>query len=326
MRRLTTIALAVVAIGLVAFATFKWAAPTQPALTKVTVAQVGEFFLYLPIYVAQDKGFFEREGITVAIANTGGDEKSVAAVINGSADFGVGDPTFAAIAASRGQGVSVIASVVNGVPFWGITKKQGVPEINEPSTLKGLVVATFPSPSTAYTLQASMFRAGGLEPNIRQAQFGTLLSLLGTPSVDIVLELEPNVSTAVAEGARVVYSMAQRYGDFAITGVTVANDTKTKRPQLVQGFVRALNNAENYCHEKPDELVAYAQKRFPTLKPSIVEAAVKRVLASRTLPQGAAITVDAWKKALQLRVSAGELPSVEASLSVLDNTFASNLR
>src|SRR5665213_2123044 len=66
-------------------------------VTTVTVAEVGEFFIYMPLYYANERGFFEKNGLKVKIVASGGDEKSVAAVISGGADFGVGDPTFDAV-------------------------------------------------------------------------------------------------------------------------------------------------------------------------------------------------------------------------------------
>jgi len=300
--------------------------PSPKEITKVTLAQVGEFFIYMPLYIAQEKGFFRNAGLDVSIVNTGGDDKSVAAVISGSADFGVGDPTFAVIAGLQGQDVRVVASVVNGVPFWGVTKNARVPEITTPSQLNGFSVATFPSPSTAFTLQTQMFRSGGLAPNIRQAQFGTLLPLLDTGTADIVLELEPNVATAVAQGARVVFSMAKTYGDFAITGVTVSQKTITDRPNVVKAFVQAIDQAEKFAHANPAEAIAIAKVRFPSIAPAIAEQAMRRMLDERTFPTSAVISLDAWRKAVQLRVVAGEIPSVDKAMPFLDNSIAATFQ
>jgi len=92
----------------------------------VTIAQAGDFYLYAPLYIAQDRGFFAKRGAKVTIVSTGGDEKTWAAVLSGDAQFGVADPTFIAIASQRGQAGKIIATVVNGVPFWGITKNPQV--------------------------------------------------------------------------------------------------------------------------------------------------------------------------------------------------------
>lgn len=291
-------------------------------LDKVKVAQFGEVFLYMPLYLADMKGFFREEGIEIEIINTGGDDKTYAAVIGGSATFGVADPTFVAIAQEKGQGGKVIASIVNGVPFWGITKNPQIAEIKNAQQLKNYSVATFPAPSTAYTLQYSMFKKMGLEPNIKEGAFGTLLPMLETGQVDIALELEPNVSTAVQQGAKILYSFADMYGDFAITGVTVSDETIQNNPDLVQRFVNALTKAENYAHQYPDSVAFYAKKRFPEIESSIVESATERIINSKTLPSNAIISTEAWEKAIMLRYEAGEIKSLEEARRVLDMSFA----
>ena len=295
-------------------------ASKEQHLENVKVAQFADVFLYMPLYLADGKGFFKEQGLSVDIISTGGDDKTFAAVISGNVQFGIADPTFVAIARAKGQPGKVIASIVNGVPFWGVTKNAKVPEIEDPKQLKGFTVATFPSPSTAFTLQKKMFEDAGLKPQIKQAAFGALLPLLEVGQADIALELEPNVSTAVKGGARVVYSMAEMYGDFAITGVTTSDKLIAENPELVQKFVNAIQQAESYAHSNIDETVAFALQRFPNLDPVIVKQSLKRVIDSNTFPKSTLISEEAWKKACQLRVDAGDLPSVDPG--ALDNTFA----
>jgi NitT/TauT family transport system substrate-binding protein len=324
MRRLTPFMVLLAALIIGASIYWQRNPPTSTA-ANVTVAQVGEFFVYMPLYLAEGKGYFHDQGLNVHVTNTGGDEKSVAAVITGSADFGIGDPTFAAIAGLKGQDVRVVAGILDAVPFWGVTKNPNITEITSPAQLKGLSVATFPAPSTAYTLQAQMFRSAGLTPNITQAQFGTLLPLLDTGRVDIVLELEPNVSIAVSQGARVAYSLASQYGEFATTGVTVSKKTLDTRHDVVERFVKAINQAEVFAHEHPDEAAAIAQAKFPSIDPQVAANALQRMLTTNAYPRAAAISDAAWRSAVQLRVDAGEIPSVEAAARFLDNSIASSL-
>ena len=294
--------------------------PTQ--LQKVQVAQFGDVFLYMPLYLAIDRGFFNEEGLQVELTNTGGDDKTFAAVISGSAKFGIADPTFVAIATEKGQGGKVIASIVNGVPFWGITKNPKIPEIKDGKQLDGYSVATFPSPSTAYALQYDMFKKAGLKPNIKQGAFGTLLSMLDANQVDIALELEPNVSTATQQGAKVLYSLADMYGDFAITGVTTSDETIKNNPELVQKFVNAIGKSERYAHTYPDSVAYFASKRFPDLDKAIVTQAVNRIIQTKTLPTSPLISKDAWEKAIKLRNEVGEIKSLETARTVVDMTFA----
>jgi NitT/TauT family transport system substrate-binding protein len=310
-----------VAIILATFGYFYFCKQKLSELEKVKVAQFGDVFLYMPLYIAIDRGFFNEEGLQIELTNTGGDDKTFAAVISGSATFGIADPTFVAIAKERGQGGKVIASIVNGVPFWGITKNKEIPEITDPKQLKGYSVATFPSPSTAYALQYQMFKNAGLEPNIKQGAFGTLLPMLENRQADIALELEPNVSTAVHQGAKVLYSLAEVYGDFAITGVTISETTAKNNPELVKKFVRALDKSVKYSHQYPDSVAFYAGKRFPDIDKEIIKNAVNRIISTNTLPQNTVISKEAWEKAILLRYDAGEIKSLETARTVLDMSF-----
>lgn len=293
------------------------------AKVKIKVAQFADVFLYMPLYIAKDKGFFENQGLDVDIVSTGGDDKTYAAVIGGDAQFGIADPTFVAIARSKGQSGQVVASIVNGVPFWGVAKRTDIPEIKDPSMLKNYSVATFPAPSTAYVLQEEMFKKGGLKPNIKQAAFGTLLTQLESGQADIALELEPNVSTAVKQGARIVYAMPEVYGDFSITGVSVSEEMVQKNPEQVQKFVNAIQMALAFARTNTEETISLASKRFPSLDKEVVTQALKRMIDTNTLPQTTVISQDAWDKACNLRINSGELKaSTEDARKTLNNSFS----
>lgn len=276
------------------------------ALRRVTIAQVGDFFLYAPLYIAVDAGLFRKEGLDVSIVNTGGDDKTWAAVLSGSAKFGVSDPTFVAISAARGQGGIVVASLVNGVPFWGISYRDLAP-IGKAEQLRPFSVATFPAPSTAYALQSKMFSDAGLPPNIRQAGFGAIIPLLKARGADIGLELEPNVSTALADGAKIVYSFAERYGDFAITGVTASSQTVQQDPALVTSVCTALQGALDLLHAEPDRALSLIVKRFPEIPPAVAKAALERVLRDGVIPRTTTVSETAWTKAIELRINVGDL-------------------
>ena len=171
---------------------------------KIVIAQFGDVFLYAPIYIAKDAGFFSKRNLDVSFVSTGGDEKTWAAVVSGSANAGVADPTFVAISANQGLPGVVIASIIAKAPFWGITFQKELVPITDPSKLKNLSVAAFPSPSTAFTLQKKMFQLGGLEPNIRQGAYGTLLTMLKANQANVALEIEPNVSQSLLAGSKVL--------------------------------------------------------------------------------------------------------------------------
>src|SRR4051812_37621808 len=99
-RRAVLLTLFVVAVLIISIAITRRGAPTDRR-THVRVAQFADVFLYLPLYIAEDQGFFGKNGVKVDITSTGGDDKTFAAVLSGDAQFGVADPTFVAIAAAK---------------------------------------------------------------------------------------------------------------------------------------------------------------------------------------------------------------------------------
>src|SRR5207302_1132674 len=152
--------------------------------------------------------------------------------------------------------------------------------------------ATFPSPSTAYALQQKMFSDAGLTPNIRQGAFGTIIPMLKAGKADIGLELEPNVSQAVSEGAKVVYSLADRYGNFAMTGMTASDLTVTRDPTLVLNARAALQDALDLMHNNPDRAQELLLKRFPGLSPLVAREALGRALRDGVVPRSTMISED----------------------------------
>lgn len=295
---------------------------SSAGMFRVTIAQVGDFFLYAPLYVALDAGLFQSQGLDVNIVNTGGDEKSWAAVLTGEAQFGVGDPTFIAISASRGRPGSLIGTMLDGVPFWGVTYRTDVPNIREPRDLKGFSVATFPAPSTAYTLQKRMFDAGGLEPTIRQGAFGALLPMVKAGQADIALELEPNVSRAASEGARVIYSLADVYGRFAVTGVTADPAYLARNPAVAEKVMCGLQGALDLMRKDPARALTILARRFPETSHDVAGAAFERVLQKGIVPTQLIVAPESWKSAIDLRVRTGDMKDGSTASSLVDNRFA----
>jgi NitT/TauT family transport system substrate-binding protein len=313
--------LIVVAVGTVVLIR-KYKGPTQGSNTKVTIAQVGDFFLYAPLYVALDAGFFKEQGLEVSIVTTGGDDKTWAAVISNSAQFGIGDPTFVVASTERGQPGRVVASIVNGVPFWGVTWRKDIQQVKSGADLRNLRVATFPAPSTAYVLQEKMFEDAGLTPNIVQGGFGALLTMVRAERADIALELEPNVSQAAAEGAVVLYSLKGIYGDFAITGLTATPNYIEANPKVVGGVTCALQNALNLIHSDQNSALEILKKRFPDIRAEVAAEALRRVTNDGIIPSTLTISEAAWTKAVDVRLSVGDFKSPGQYSNFVDNRFA----
>jgi NitT/TauT family transport system substrate-binding protein len=89
---------------------------SRTAAKEVTIAEYGSLLIYLPLYIAQDKGYFDQQSVHVKFVDSGGDDKTFAALVSGSAQFGVADPTFTAIAREKGQRAVVVGKFARRSP------------------------------------------------------------------------------------------------------------------------------------------------------------------------------------------------------------------
>ena len=305
--------------------------PSSTGLTQVTVAQWGQekYLIYLPLYIAQEKGFFKEEGIDVSIKYSGNDDQVFATVLKGEAQFGIGDPVFTAISREKGAKGKVVASIVDGVAIWGVTNKSNIKSIEKPSDLAGLRVGTFPDPSTNYALMKKTILKGGDTLNntkIVQAPIGSQLALLELQSggADIAMDLEPGTSIAESKGYNVVYSSPKFYGRFAFTGLTTTEEYINSNKEVVQKFVNAIEKALKYCHSDEIGTIETAARLFPNLDKIVVTNAVKRMITEKTIPEHAILIDEAWIKAQQVRVDVGDLKEIMEITDAVDNSFAEN--
>lgn len=303
--------------------------PSSTGLTQVTVAQWGQekYLIYLPLYIAQEKGFFKEEGLEITLKYSGNDDQVFATVLKGEAQFGIGDPVFTAISREKGAKGKVIASIVDGVAIWGVTNKTNINQILKPSDLAGLRVGTFPDPSTNYALMKKTILKGGdtlKSTKIVQAPIGSQLALLELQSggADIAMDLEPGTSIAVSKGYRVVYSSPKFYGRFAFTGLTTTEEYINSNMEVVQKFVNAIEKALKFCHSDEGGAVEIAAKLFPNLDKIVVTNAVKRMITEKTIPEHAIVIDEAWIKAQQVRVDIGDLKEIMKITDAVDNSFA----
>jgi NitT/TauT family transport system substrate-binding protein len=303
-------------------ATLSRAADAPRKFSDVTIAQYGHVFLYLPVYVALAKGYFTEEGLHVHLVSTGGDEKTFAAVLSGYAQYGVADPLFTAIAREQGRGGKVIASLVNGVPFWGVTYRKDIPVIDDAPEFSGTRIAVYDEPSTNYAVMRETLNSAHVrDATIVQGSYGSLLAMLQAGKADIAMELEPNVSVAVANGARVVYSLPHRISHFAFTGLTTSDSQLAEHPAQARAVVRALAKGLSSIRNDPRGTLAIAEQEFPELPNSVVESALNRLVSDKVIPTSLFLYPSAWQNAVAVRRAIGELNGTAAYSDNVDMRF-----
>jgi NitT/TauT family transport system substrate-binding protein len=313
--RKTIIAVLIVAAlavgGYVAYRAYQARRQPQQQVT-VTIAQAANTLLYLPLYVAIDEGYLKQNGINANIVTSGGDSHASAALASGQAQFAQGDPTFVAISHSQGGPGIVIADVLDRVAFWGVSFNKNLQPFTDPKQFRGLSVVTYPDPNTAYVVQKDLDLQAGLvigkDTNIIQSAFGTELGPIQNGSAQIAVTIEPTVSNSLQQGTHIVFSYADAWGPFALTGLMTTEKFAAQNPKVVQGTVDAYEEALQSIQQNPQATVLVGEHYFPEVSSAVIQQAVTRLISESVFPQHALMSQQSWDAALKLREQIGDLP------------------
>lgn len=289
---------------------------------KITQAGKEKFLLYLPLYVAMEEGYFEKNGVKVDLSFAGNDDQVVATVIGGDADVGIGDPVFSAVAQEKGGKVKTVALMITKLVLTGYTKNLDIQEISTAKGLNGLRISSWPAPSTMYTQLEKLKKDDNLDLTIVEGAFNAQLALLEAGKVDIALDLEPAASIVEEKGYKVVFDLSKFTDPQAITGLTVTEKFINEKPEVVQKVVDSMQQAHSVIAKDKEIGVRVAKKLFPNLSDKVIRTAINRIVDKGSYPKSVEVKDYYWQKTLQSRLDSGELKKHQATDVAVDNSFA----
>lgn len=289
---------------------------------KITVAQYGHLLIYYPIYLAKQKGFYEKNNLSVSFVSTGGDDKTFAAVSSKSAFFGVADPVFVAIAREKGLKAKVVGTLVDGAPMWIVSKEKV--DITSNNALVNKRIMTYPSPSTSYTLLSEIIK--NLKPKtegatIVQGAFGTEIAMVESNQAEAIFTIEPVASMAVDRGFHVILSAMEMFGPLSFTGISVLDESIENNPERIKSFLLSVQQAIDFISSNFDEAVELASKEFPEAKKIIIRNALKRMIDEKVIPTTLVTNETSWNKAIEIRKKVGDIKEIPPFDEVITNQF-----
>lgn len=275
---------------------------------KVTISQAFQSMLYLPLYVGINNGAFQKQGLDVTKDTAGAPSAALAAVISGSAHFSLHGPEWPAIAASKGAPVQIVANCVNGAAVWIATTPDF--KFNSVKDLKGETIVTGQMPTTSTSLLLKLLKENGMDAEkdikMMQVPLGSEIGAFVAGQAKVAIMYEPGLDQAVAKGMKVVLGFPKLYGPYAFSTITSRTDAD---PDTIQRFVNGMEAALRSIRSDPAGAIAIAKKEFPTLDPSVVENAVKRMIEDKVYPSSVDITPAALKVSMDTQIALGNLVS-----------------
>lgn len=294
-------------------------------MERLIIAQWKQLItVYLPLYVAIEEGLFKRQRLRIDMRQVGNDDDVFRWVATGKASFGVGDPTFCARQENLQYQAKVVATLVDRVAAFGITLNPVLQPIEVLEDLVNVRIGTYPRPSTTYSVIAATQAQNkrllkSLE--IIEGPIGRQLQQLRASKCDVVMDIEPFISIAEAEGCRVVYNLADFHGPFCTTGFYTSQSFINKKPQIVQAAVNALDQALQLLASDREVAYRVTKKLYPKLDDKTIKRSLRRLYDSHIWRRDARTMESSWKNAIQIRKSLGEC-FLRIPFSAVDNTFA----
>ena len=270
LKRLTAIA---ALAGLLAAPAFGQGAPEK---TTVNLGVGGKPLLYyLPLTIAERKGYFKEQGLDVSINDFGGGAKSLQALVGGSVDVVTGAYEHTIRMQAKKQDIVAVAELGRFPGIVVAVHKSKVDKIKSAADLKDMKIGvTAPGSSTMLTVQYAMVKAG-LKPTdaafIGVGGGASAVAAMKKGEIDAISHLDPVIAKLEADGdAVVLIDTRTEAGSKALWGgsnpaavLYMKRDFMEKNPNTTQRLTNALVKALKWlATAKPEDVAATVPEEY----------------------------------------------------------------
>jgi ABC-type nitrate/sulfonate/bicarbonate transport system substrate-binding protein len=289
----------------------------------LNVGQISDSVAFFPLYVAEQNGYFEEEGVTLGERpRLGTGAKLAAALTSGSIDVAAGVITDAFNLANSDDNTLLTGSLVTEYYvdiIVGPDFEQSSGSLEDKiKSLEGTNIGITGPGSGTEALVNYLFDQVGLDPE----SDATLVNLGGQPSsaigalesgqVDALAFFQPAGQMAETQGTGEIYISPQR-GDVpdmagALHGVTFSTQTAIDaKPELIAGFNVAIDKALKFIAENPDEAAELLASYLGESSPETVDALAE--LLPEEMSPGVAVSQESYDIAAKFHEESGLVAS-----------------
>jgi NitT/TauT family transport system substrate-binding protein len=250
--------------------------PAATARTKLVVVVPHRilFTVALPVYVAQEKGFYRENNLDVDAVFTRGGGENVQAVVSGDAQIGLGTGTLAVISAFvKKAPIKIVAAEITGMDaFWYTPSNTSIRRFEDLAGKKVAYSRPGASSHMAVLAIADQLKAKGLKPAepVSLGGIPEVYTAVRTGQADAGWSVAPFYLDRVEKGElRVIVRGDEITAMKEITArVHFANaEFAGRNPEAVRGFFRAQQRALDYMFEQQEDTakiwIRRAELKFP---------------------------------------------------------------
>ncbi len=285
-------------------------------------------------FLADDRGYFKAEGIEVQLDQGNGSGGVPALVGNGTYDVGFGDMNaLIEMAAKKPEDAPIAVYVMYNQPPFTIAVKADSP-IKTAKDLEGKSIGgpandgalkLFPAFCKIAKIDCTTVKLSNMQPNLRE-------NMLMQGQVDGVFgyvnTIRFSAKLAKIDEDKIRYI---KYGDYGMdlysNAIIVPKKMAKEKPELVKGFLRALNKGMQDSIKDPEASVAAVAKREPLnngkLERERFDATFADEMNHPEIKKIGLGSIDEvrLKKSIDIMVDALSLPRSPAISEVWDGSF-----
>ncbi|HUJ01559.1 MAG TPA: ABC transporter substrate-binding protein [Usitatibacter sp.] len=263
-----------------------------PEKKSITIAVGGKsLFYYLPLSVAERKGYFKDEGLDVEIPDFPGGAKALQALVGGSADLVSGAYEHTINMAAKHQPIEAVVLQLKNNSIVLLMPKEKAAHYRDGRDLKGLKIGvTAPGSSTNMFVDLLLVKAG-LKPGdvaIVGVGAGTgAVAAMEKGEIDALVNLDPVITQLEATGkfqavvdTRTEKGMEEVYGkDYMAAVIYTTDEFVKKNPNTVQAVVNAIVRADKWiAGATPQEIVDLMPDSYKAGNPALYKQGLEKNL------------------------------------------------
>jgi NitT/TauT family transport system substrate-binding protein len=269
----------VLAAGAAAATAASWpvaGAAQAPEKKKVTIAVGGKNLLYyLPLTIAEQKKFFEQEGLDVNIVDFAGGAKALQAVVGGSADVVSGAFEHNINMQAKGQPMKAFVLQGRAPQIVLAVSTKTMPNFKSVADLKGKKIGvTAPGSSTNILCNFVIAKAGLKPSDVSYVGVGAsqgAVAALRSGQIDAISNLDPVITILARNGDIKIVSdtrdvaEADRVFGGPMPAATLYSPVSfiDKNPNTVQALTNAIVRANKWIQQAgPSDIVKAVPENF----------------------------------------------------------------
>lgn len=230
---------------------------------------------YAPVFIAQEKGFFQEQGVIVKLVSFSGPGDTLAALIAGHLDVGLTTANNAILLHDKGASMVNVFFTDSSNGADAIVARK---EFTSLSDLKGKRIAVTLGEVNHFLLLLALEHAGLKEAEVEMVNMNAddAGAAFIAGNLDAVVTWEPWVSKAVLEGnGRVIFS-SHEVPNAILDTVAISKKTMMERPEDISRFLTGIDQGVQYLRKNPEAGIPIIAK-WLNVQPPEVEGMLKGV-------------------------------------------------